>query len=34
MLNNKEKAVLLLSYCGFIPLKKQHEVLEKLNIKY
>ena len=32
MLNNKEKAVLLLSYCGFIPLKKQHEVLEKINL--
>lgn len=31
MLNNNEKAVLLLSYCGFIPLKKQYEIISQIS---
>lgn len=31
MLNNNEKAVLLLSYCGFISLKKQHEIISQIS---
>ena len=30
MLSKKEQAVLLLSYCGFISLKKQHEVINEI----
>ncbi len=31
MLNNTEKAVLLINYCGFITLKKQHEIINNIQ---